>query len=197
MCLRFLPGNDLAYDRRGGPLFERELSAFHHRWLGWLVRRLSGGHRVILHPPSQTEVRIRACETWFAPMPAHPTIAGILENRVLYGVIVDYHADALRLQHPDDAAPDIKQAGQTVTDEAWEWWYQPERQESLARGLVAADVITTPWAGLVTPLARSFGKPVIHLPDTHPGSTGAFRRVWRREVAPAMRRINRERDARG
>lgn len=190
MCLRFVPGNDVVYDLRGGPVFERELSAFHHRWLGWLVRAATRGHRVILHPPGTTETRIRGCETCFVPMPGNPTLAGVLESRAFYGVIVDYHADVLRLLHYDDAAPDMRKAGQTVPDEAWEWWAEPERQESLTRGLAAADVITTPWAGLVGPLGQRFGKPVIHLPDTHPGSTRAFRRVWRREVAPAMRRIN-------
>lgn len=76
-------------------------------------------------------------------------------------------------------------------------WSVPERQESLTRGLVAADVITTSWAELVGPLAQRFAKTVIHLPDTHPGATKAFRKAWNRQVIPAMRRAQEERRGRG
>lgn len=202
MCLRFLPGAEEYYDLRGGPVFERNADQV-NGWLGRLLTHLNGGHRILLHNPDKSEgttfvVDLSArCETWFLQMPSSPHLARILEDRPFNTLIVDYTGDALFLLHPDDAAPDMKRAGQAMTDVAWRWWSQPERQESLTRGLNAADVITTSWAGLVGPLAQRFGKPVIHLPDTRPGATKAFRKVWNRQVIPAMRRAQEERRGRG
>lgn len=182
MCFRFLPGNEPARQLRGGPLFERSAA----NWARWPLRWLSRGHIIWAHHPGESvRTVVRGCEGWFVPMPANPALSEILERRPFATLAVDYHADVLGLLHPDDASPDALRAGAHIGNN-WTWWNHPDRISALTRGLVAADVITTPWPEYLGPLVRTFGRPVFLLPDTHPGDVRAFTRAWKGNVRPAM-----------
>lgn len=131
---------------------------------------------------------IYPCEVWLLLMPGRLQIAELLEEHPMGALIVDYHADVLSLTPRADHSPDSKQAGSTVPHESWEWWQQPEPQEAMSRSLAAADLITTPFPEYI-PALKTFGHPVIHLPDTRPKDWRAFRKAWANDVTAAIQEI--------
>lgn len=117
-------------------------------------------------------------ELLFITMPSSERVAAYLEYRNLHHMhtIVDYHGDVLRLAN-DDASPTMKEAGATVPQDGWEWWYHPDRQEAMTRSLRAAHVVTTPWPELIPALSRLNPRTVL-LPDDHKKG-GDFADGWR------------------
>ncbi len=125
--------------------------------------------RVTIHLPSK-DVALHLCDNqilWFL-MPSHPNVASLIERRARWSTgrgqlsVVDYHGDVLQLTG-SHVPPDVLQAGLTVPDESWQWWFHPERQQVMRDSLSYANLITTPWPHLVEPLTQ-FGR-VALVPD--------------------------------
>lgn len=159
-------GDDRSAFLRGRPLFE----VLQNRY------RSSLG----LNPPSVTidnglTGNGPKFEILFLFTPGAPVIAHELARRHSAGmpVIMDMHADLLRLVAEDAASDRMREAGTSTSREAWEYWWHPDRQEVIRAAIEVVSVITTPWLELVAPLGAIAPCPIVFMPDLderHPDS---------------------------
>lgn len=166
MCFRFCPNAVEPGELRGAPLFRE-----------WKRTRYGYPHETHIMNPGMHSMEITNCETWFILMPGNRAVADYIVS-ARHPVIVDYHGDVLRLI-ADNPPIDMVLAGLTITPEVWEWWSQPEPQDSMRRSLEAATVVTTPWPHLVEPLREINNLNVMLVPDYNPLTEGIeFRNRW-------------------
>jgi hypothetical protein len=165
-------GTDWVSELRGLQMFELL------RRQNTMARLSTGAKHGYVHIGNLIDRAPCSDELWFILMPGSSDVVDVIEWRDAQDsmpTIVDVHADVLRLVHnPSD---DMIRHGHSVTADAWEWWSDPERQETLTRSLRAADVITTSYAELVLPL-RAYNENVVHLPDVQPDSASEFLVGW-------------------
>lgn len=162
--------NVTALPLRGGAYWEALGSGMRlrHRVMGWFSprRRREPYPEVKINSP--IAVPPLCPSLLFICMPYDAKAVEVARSYREHGshVIVDYFGDVLHVTEQDDYSPGAKAAGATVTEEARDFWSQPEVLGTLMACLMQATAITTPFPEFIPGLARlTGGTPVFHLPD--------------------------------